>query len=284
MNLFVRLVYLYDVFYRIYMRVVGIIQPETQATTLFGAKVRCLRTDFIQRRIAFFGLFEPNLTYFISRTLKPGDTFIDVGANIGYFTMLGSKRVGLDGKVYAIEAAPSTYDLLLHNLALNGMNNVQAFNLAATDKECQVRIKLVDRRNIGHNEVEVIAGSEANSITGRPLSAIVGADMEKAKLIKVDVEGAEGMILPGLLHDLQAADSDTIIVSEVSKDSAYLIDLAKERGFFVQALRNDYSIAHLLIRSMLRLTGEGQFFVLQDVDSYLGQKYDYVFSRRRLCY
>jgi FkbM family methyltransferase len=113
-------------------------------------------------------LFEPNLTYFISSVLKPGDVFIDVGANIGYFTMLAAKCVGASGKVYAIEASPSTYDLLIANLRLNEVKNVEAINMAVTDKECHVRIQSNDTRNIGANSVHVVASAAADSVVGRP--------------------------------------------------------------------------------------------------------------------
>ena len=217
MKLFNFLVYLYDVLYRLYMKVVGKIQPSTDATTVFGAHFKCVRTDYIQRRIAFFGLFEPNLTYFISSVLKPGDVFIDVGANIGYFTMLAAKCVGASGKVYAIEASPSTYDLLIANLRLNEVKNVEAINMAVTDKECHVRIQSNDTRNIGANSVHIVASGAADSVVGRPLQDIVAPNLGRARFIKIDVEGAENLILPSILDYFVQLDSDTIIVSEIAK-------------------------------------------------------------------
>jgi FkbM family methyltransferase len=280
MKLFNFLVYLYDVLYRLYMKVVGKIQPSTDATTVFGAHFKCVRTDYIQRRIAFFGLFEPNLTYFISSVLKPGDVFIDVGANIGYFTMLAAKCVGASGKVYAIEASPSTYDLLIANLRLNGVKNVEAINMAVTDKECHVRIQSNDTRNIGANSVHIVSSGAADSVVGRPLQDIVAPNLGRARFIKIDVEGAENLILPSILDYFVQLDSDTIIVSEIAKKNAHLIEFAKAKGFTIRALRNNYAISHLLIRSFLSLTNEHDFFSIRNVNSYESDQYDYVFSRR----
>jgi FkbM family methyltransferase len=280
MKLFNFLVYLYDVLYRLYMKVVGKIQPSTDATTVFGARFKCVRTDYIQRRIAFFGLFEPNLTYFISSVLKPGDVFIDVGANIGYFTMLAAKCVGASGKVYAIEASPSTYDLLIANLRLNEVKNVEAINMAVTDKECHVRIQSNDTRNIGANSVHIVASSAVDSVVGRPLQDIVAPNLGRARFIKIDVEGAENLILPSILDYFVQLDSDTIIVSEIAKKNAHLIEFAKAKGFTIRALRNNYAISHLLIRSFLSLTNEHDFFSIRNVSSYESDQYDYVFSRR----
>jgi hypothetical protein len=80
------------------MRLFGKVAPTTQAMTVFGARFNCIMADFIQRRIAFFGRFEPNLTYFLLSVLKSGDIFAGVGSNIGHFTPLaerGRSRKGL---------------------------------------------------------------------------------------------------------------------------------------------------------------------------------------------
>jgi len=277
MALFDRLLHYYDFGYRIYMRGYGWIRPTTTARTIFGTRFRCDRADFIQRRLAFFGLFEPNLTYFARSVLKPGDIFIDVGANIGYYTILAATQVGPAGKVYAIEASPTTYGLLRANVALNDLQNVVAVNMAVTDTECRVRIKSVDTRNIGANKVERVDGPEADTVPGRPLADIVDADLDKARLIKIDVEGSEHLILPAILDHLAAKQRDTIVVSEISEQNAQLIALAWSKGFTVRALRNNYTISHLLVRRFLRLTGEGEFFTITDARTYLTPMHDYIF-------
>ncbi len=279
MALFDVLVNYYDFGYRIYMRVYGWMSPTTIARTIFGARFRCDRADFIQRRLAFFGLFEPNLTYFTRSVLKPGDIFIDVGANIGYYTILAAAQVGPTGKVYAIEASPTTCDLLRANLTLNELRNVVAVNMAVTDTECRVRITSVERRNIGANRVERVDGPETDTVPGRPLADIVAPDLHNARLIKIDVEGSEHLILPAILDHLVTNQRDTIVVSEISEQNAHLIELAWSKGFKVRALRNNYTISHLLVRRFLRLTGEGDFFTITEARTYLTPLHDYIFSR-----
>jgi FkbM family methyltransferase len=279
MNLFNAIMHASDVGFRVYMRIYGWFRPDVLATTVFGARVRCVRTDFIQRRIAFFGLYEPNLTYFMASVLRPGDVFVDVGANIGYFTLLAACRVGARGKVCAVEACPATYDLLRANLDLNGITNATAINMAVMDRNCHIRMRTVDRRNIGANAVEVIARPEPGSVAGHPLRDVVGPDLDRARLVKIDVEGAERLILPALLDRFARTDNPAIIVSEIAQENADLIALAKSKGFAVRALRNNYTIGHLLLRAYLRRTDEGGFFVIRDADAYLPGQYDYVFSR-----
>src|SRR6185295_8723804 len=77
---------------------------------------------------------------YLSDRLKDGDIFIDVGANVGYHTLLASRLVGANGKVFAIEAASKTYAQLLKNLSENQVNNVTAFHVAVSDIPGQVPV------------------------------------------------------------------------------------------------------------------------------------------------
>lgn len=74
---------------------------------------------------------DPNLTAYFSRNPAPGDVVVDVGANIGYFTLLASNCVGAKGKLVAIEASPSVFGLPSENIALNTRSNIRAVNVAA---------------------------------------------------------------------------------------------------------------------------------------------------------
>src|SRR2546429_7961962 len=89
--------------------------------------------DILQQYIYYFGVWEPNLTRWIAQRLAPGDTFIDGGANIGYFTLLASKLVRDSGAGVAIEASPATFDALQRNLARNRARNGGAGNAAGSD-------------------------------------------------------------------------------------------------------------------------------------------------------
>src|SRR4051794_26991463 len=65
-----------------------------RSRTIFGAKITGDTADLIQRYIYFFGVWEPDITAWLRSALKPGDCFVDVGANIGYYTLLASQVVG----------------------------------------------------------------------------------------------------------------------------------------------------------------------------------------------
>ena len=76
------------------------------------------------RMIAAYGNWEPSETAWFLRTVKPGDIIVDAGANVGYYTVIGSRLVGDRGKVYAFEPDPSNFELLRKNVELNGLKNV----------------------------------------------------------------------------------------------------------------------------------------------------------------
>src|SRR5262249_10578177 len=89
---------------------------EFVATTVFGTRLAGNTIEILQQYVYYFGMWEPNLTRWIWERLRPGDTFIDVGANIGYFSLLAAKRVGATGRVVAIEASPKIFSALQCNL------------------------------------------------------------------------------------------------------------------------------------------------------------------------
>src|SRR5262249_27771794 len=110
------------------------------ARTTFGTRIQGNAKDIIQQYIYYFGVWEPHITSWIRSSLRPGDSFIDVGANIGYYSLLASRLVGQYGSVVAIEASPKTFLELQTNLTLNKIYNVRAVNLAASD--CRGKLKI----------------------------------------------------------------------------------------------------------------------------------------------
>src|SRR5208282_4953475 len=92
---------------RAYDKILRTLGTEYMTTTYFGAHMYCNTSDLIQFFIFHFGVWEPDVSRVIERNLDLGDVFVDAGANVGYYTLLGSRRVGPSGKVISIEASPS---------------------------------------------------------------------------------------------------------------------------------------------------------------------------------
>ena len=90
--------------------------------------------DTYQSQISESGTYEPGTLNLMSEVLRPGDTFVDVGANLGLMTVHGSSLVGSKGKVFAFEPSPTVYKRLTQNLELNSCKNVQAYQVALGER------------------------------------------------------------------------------------------------------------------------------------------------------
>jgi len=129
---------------------------------------------------------------FFRRYLRPNDIVIDVGANIGFFTLIFSTIVGRTGKVYAIEPHPRIYKYLQGNLDLNSVENVRTFNLALGSKSGTV--KFSDRK--GDDRNSVITTGAGITVPQKSLDQL-GIEDESIALLKIDVEGYEKFVIEG---------------------------------------------------------------------------------------
>ena len=102
-------------------------------------------------RLSSPGTYEPYTAEVISRVLKKGDTVLDIGANIGYFTLIYANQVGNNGKVYAFEPSPQNYSLLNKNITANGYKNVVVEQKAVSDQSSPIQFYLSLRNNGQHS-------------------------------------------------------------------------------------------------------------------------------------
>jgi FkbM family methyltransferase len=229
---------------------------DLEATTRFGARMHVRFPDTIQSYVYFFGIWEPAITAYLTQALVPGDIVIDIGANVGYDTLLASHLVGPTGTVHAIEASPHVYRLLTENLALNDTANVMPYHAAACASVCNVPVFLHDACNLGGTTImPSVARRRAvtleATVSGRPLAAIVPeAAIIAARLIKIDVEGAEWPVVQGFADLLPHLSSHTELLIEVSAEgladhgisiSAFL-ELFRRAGFSPYVIGNRYTV------------------------------------------
>ncbi|MGC8484781.1 MAG: FkbM family methyltransferase [Candidatus Baltobacteraceae bacterium] len=217
------------------------VDTPVRVVASFGGVFEGRLSGVVQRSLFHFGLFEPNLTALIVGRLRPGDTFIDVGANVGYFTLLASKLVGPEGQVVSIEASPTTYAALRKNIEANDATNVRTVNVAAFDCEASVPIYYLPEEEFtsGASLFRAIGPKEA-IVSAKPLAIILSAnELLNARLIKIDVEGAEERVVAGLLQAERHLRPDVEIVVEVLPE---LFDAVRtrfaEHGFGASILDN----------------------------------------------
>ena len=154
-------------------------------------------------------IHEENTTKLFKQTVKEGDTVVDLGANIGYFTLLAASLVGEKGKVYAFEPEPRNYNYLAKNIELNSYNNVFAIQKAVSDKNAKTKLYICPY-DTGHHTIkqyEGIRDYKPEFLTKEEkfieIETIILDDFFKDKeqlidVIKMDVEGAEMLALSGM--------------------------------------------------------------------------------------
>lgn len=145
-------------------------------------------------------IYEPQLTDFLKRVLTPGMVVVDGGANVGYFTLLAAKLVGGSGRVYAFEPEPRNFDFLSRSVERNRVENVVLTQSALSDRS-GVENLFLDRSNFGEpslresNVSDPVGAVEVRTVT---LDEFFARQPEsRVDLIKLDTQGAEGLVLAG---------------------------------------------------------------------------------------
>ena len=136
----------------------------------------------------------------IRQCLKPGDTFVDAGANIGFYTVVAAKLVGPTGKVLAIEMMPDTAARLREHIRMNDLANVEVIEFALSDRSGETITATVPEGNVGQASIM----AEGDTLKARrvgvqtcTLDDILGSINERIALMKMDLEGAETVALKG---------------------------------------------------------------------------------------
>jgi len=159
-----------------------------------------LYKDSILSKIIYDG-FEQEELNFVKSILKSGDVFIDIGANVGLFSLVASLCVGKKGQVIAFEPAPTTFNRLLENQKLNNIKNIDARNIGLSDELGELLFYISDT---GFDAWNSFAPSADNKLQKQIAVSVSNLDHElqhvdKAtiKLVKIDVEGWEKYVLRG---------------------------------------------------------------------------------------
>lgn len=169
---------------------------------------------FVSEQIRRNAIWEEYETEIVCRLLRPGDTFIDVGANIGYYTALASRLVGPAGKVFAFEPDPNNFDLLAKNAQHNSLENSLIVNAALSADTSPGKLYL-SPDNCGDHQI--YAGDVQREHI--PVALLNGSDflqqhIASGDFIKVDTQGAEVGVIKGLLPFIEASLPDLLLITE----------------------------------------------------------------------
>jgi FkbM family methyltransferase len=177
----------------------------------YGYQAYCRTKDNFNDFAIMIG-HEPDLLARFSP--KAGDIVVDVGAHIGLYSIIGSKRVGSNGKVIAIEADSHNFKMLNHNIKLNNFTNVLSFNCIAYSKETEMALADYDTMLSGKNQKHQ-AKERTIPIHVNTLDNVLQQNgIEQVNWIKIDVEGAELEVLKGA-HNILSNSKDISVLIEI---------------------------------------------------------------------
>ena len=177
--------------------------------------------DILYARLLFTRAYELGTTDFIQRFLLPDDVIFDVGANIGYVTLLAATSVE-KGKVFSFEPMPGTFERLTQNIGFNPhLNNITILNRAVSNQNGEIVLNSFENLHHGHSSISKL--NRQDHIEHRVASTTIDNcvaenNLQKLDFIKIDVEGAEQMAFAGAKYTL--ARMKPTVLMEMNEETA----------------------------------------------------------------
>lgn len=162
------------------------------------------------------GEYEPKTTRLVQRLLRPGVTFVDVGAHVGYYSLVAATVLQQSGAVYAFEPDPITFSCLKENVTLNGFDTlVRVYPRVISNVTGPIKL-FIGRRDRVANSIFASSGVSSHAVTCESTSLddfFRQENWPSVHLIKIDVEGAEHAVLQGMM-ELSARNPDLKLILE----------------------------------------------------------------------
>jgi FkbM family methyltransferase len=211
-----------------------------------GYWVLCDLADSVQRSIFYSGTYEPRLTALVEAELRPGDVFLDLGANIGHFSLLAARKLGVHAQIHAVEPSQQTAVSLKETLRRNRLDQrITVHQVAAFDRSDQMVLATMSDSAWFMASRYLSSGSEA----GETVQVVRMDDYLTVQptVVKIDVEGADLRALVGMERLLRKSPPRCLFVEAIDNQlarfgdsTAAMIDYMKSFGYHVQYLFERY--------------------------------------------
>ena len=186
-------------------------------------------------------------TEIFKQSINKGDTVLDLGANVGYYSLLASRLTGKTGKVFAFEPEPRNYRILQRNIELNNYTNIYAFQKAVSDENTSLTLHISEKDSGAHTirptQVEREFENEVNVEVVR-LDDFLIEKAGSVDVVKMDIEGSEPKALAGMKKYIHESKKIKIFME-------FYPDILEDAGFspkeFAQSLFDEYGFSVTLI-------------------------------------
>ena len=220
----------------------------------------------ISRTIAHEKEWEPEETKFLKSVIKKGSNVVDIGAHIGYFTLLFSKWVGKKGKVFSFEPDVNNFKFLSKNILANQSKNVTVFNKAISNKD-ETTYLYLNSENTGDNRIldfyvdDLDSSREKIKVECVRLDSVIPTD-QRIDVIKIDVQGAEMLVLQGMdtfltnsLEQYMLIEFWPFAIEKSGFTPKEMLKKIKEMGFEIFIFENEklvqFSVDHEIVQNFL---------------------------------
>lgn len=169
-----------------------------------GRSLVVFPNDLIGKAVYFFGDLDPKIPQTLNRLLDPGDTLVDVGANIGLVCLVCLPRLGPAGRAVAVEPQPDCCAVLAQTIALNQLHNLEVHPLALSNQAGNFTLHLPDPGNRGTASLEPTSSARKYQVVTQNSSKFLETlRLSGEYAVKIDVEGHEGQVLAGMISYIE---------------------------------------------------------------------------------
>jgi FkbM family methyltransferase len=197
-----------------------------------------------------FGTYEKPVTELFKKEIKQGMTVIDIGAHIGYYTLLAARLVGSKGKVFAFEPAPDNYALLVKNIAINGYKNVIPVQKAIWNKTDRLKLVLCSYESVAHHiSVSSNVKEEIVFVDAISLDEYFKDKSTQIDFIKMDIEGAEMFALQGMSNIIKN-NKNLKIITEFCPEHLRRVGSSPEE-FLLKLMRAGFKVYDIYTRKYI---------------------------------
>lgn len=209
---------------------------KPKSVTIDGNRMLLDKGDSM--RLSILGIYESLTVKHFQEMIKTGDTVLDIGAHIGYYTLMAAKRVGSKGKVYGFEPNTDNCELLTKNIEINGYKNVVLVKKAVADSTKKAKFFLSRVSTGMHSLIDIDNNGDTILVDTISLDDFFGKNPPPVSVIKMDIEGGEYVALEGMSRLLKKskhmsifAEFSPFAIIKAKKSPRGFLNLLKQNGF-----------------------------------------------------